>query len=173
MKTSRITVKELSILSGYSVSTVSKALNDKQDISQDVSEYIKTLAKKYNYVPNKYALALRGIKAKSIAIVLTSVTINEYSKALHYIQQGAEAKNYRVLLYQTFNSKRKQNNLINSLDDGSIDGIFLISDDSKEDSNYRLKNIPLIRLNINESLTDKEIKELSYHSFNKFLKQSF
>lgn len=173
MKTSRITVKELSELSGYSVSTVSKALNNKKEISTEVCDYIKTLAKEYNYIPNKYALALRGIKTKSIAVVLPSVMINEYNRVLYYLQQAADTKNFRVVLYQTFNSKGQPNKYINSLDDGSIDGVFLISNKSNKTVDYKGSNIPLIRLDVNPHNTEKEIKELSYYNFYKFLKQGF
>lgn len=170
LKTSRITMKELSELSGYSVSTVSKALNGKQDISPDATEYIKSLAKKFNYVPNKFALALRGIKTKSIAVVIPEVTLNHYSKMLYHLQEIAEIKGYRVILFQTFHNEKKQYKCINSLNDGSIDGVFLISDTPKENSNLRLKNTPLIQLGVNQFNTDKEIKELSSSGFSKFLK---
>ena len=163
-------MKELSELSGYSVSTVSKALNGKQDISPDATEYIKSLAKKFNYVPNKFALALRGIKTKSIAIVIPEVTLSHYSKTLYYLQEIAEIKGYRVILFQTFHCSKKQNKCINSLNDGSIDGVFLVSESEHNLRADKLKNTPLIQLGVNQFHSSEEIKELSSSGFNTFLR---
>ena len=89
---------------------------------------------------------------------------------LYHLQEIAEIKGYRVILFQTFHNEKKQYKCINSLNDGSIDGVFLISDTSKENSDLRLKNTPLIQLGVNQFNTDKEIKELSSSGFSKFLK---
>ncbi|WP_084221520.1 LacI family DNA-binding transcriptional regulator [Winogradskyella sp. PG-2] len=57
--TAAVTIKEISSLSGYSISTVSKALNNKLEISKATREIIKSIAKRHNYVPNNYAVSLR------------------------------------------------------------------------------------------------------------------
>lgn len=44
--TSEVNMKQLSQMSGYSISTVSKALNDKNDISQETINKIKDLLKR-------------------------------------------------------------------------------------------------------------------------------
>ena len=68
-----MTIREISILSGYSVSTVSKALNNKTDISEGTKTMIKRIAKEHNYVPNKYAVALRKKRIQLIAVILPKV----------------------------------------------------------------------------------------------------
>jgi len=59
-----VNLKKISTLSGFSVSTVSKALNNKKDISSVTREAIQGIAKKHNYVPNFSALALRKQRSK-------------------------------------------------------------------------------------------------------------
>ena len=51
-------IKDIAKLCGVSVATVSKALNDKADISEDTKQHIKQVAKQMGYVPQYYARAI-------------------------------------------------------------------------------------------------------------------
>ena len=53
-----ITLKQLALELNVSVSTVSKALNNSDEISQDTIERVQNLANKLNYKRNKIALSL-------------------------------------------------------------------------------------------------------------------
>ena len=169
MKSSTVTIKELSFLSGYSVSTVSKAMNDKIDVSIAARNSIKAIAEKINYVPNNYAVALRVKKSQSIAVVLPKVTQRSYNQALCYLQKSAENFGYRVLLFQSFNSHSKEKEYIKSLNDGSTDGIIIISKGNKDVSDYALNSIPIELLHIKDNQSPEEIKTLSFNSLTKLI----
>ena len=68
------TLKQMSVLSGCSISTVSKALNDKYDVSKATRVKIQELARDYNYIPNNAAVALRKKKSKTLAIIVPQIT---------------------------------------------------------------------------------------------------
>ncbi|WP_422105482.1 LacI family DNA-binding transcriptional regulator [Winogradskyella sp.] len=165
-----LTIKEISSMSGYSVSTVSKALNDKNDISLETRNTIKGIARKFNYIPNNYALALRGKKKKSIAIILPTVTISKYNQALYHLQRKAINAGFRVLLYQTFNSSKSESNYIKSLNDGSVDGIFIISNASETRPQGNLLKTPIIPINLNGRLSTKNIERLTDNGLSEFVK---
>ncbi|WP_233530580.1 LacI family DNA-binding transcriptional regulator [Gelidibacter salicanalis] len=86
MHQAAITLKKISRLSGYSVSTVSKALNDKKDMSTETRETILNIAKKYNYVPNYYAIALRKQQTKTLAVIIPHSSEQFYGDLLSEIQ---------------------------------------------------------------------------------------
>lgn len=169
MGSAAFTIKELSSLSGYSVSTVSKALNDKEDVSIATRNIIKAMAKKFNYVPNNYAVALRVKKKQSIAVVLPMVTQKSYNQALYFLQKSAEDFGYRILLYQSFNSSSKEINYIKGLNDGSTDGIILISENNKNLTNYTNHSIPIELLVVKDYQSQIEIEEHSHNSLNRLL----
>jgi len=54
-----ITLKKLAEQLNVSVSTVSKALNDSSEISEETIIRVKELAKHYNYQPNRIAQSLQ------------------------------------------------------------------------------------------------------------------
>ena len=173
MKSSAVTIKQLSSLSGYSISTVSKALNNRLDISKATRETIKTIAEQHNYVPNNYAVSLRMQQTKSVAVIVPKVTEQCYSHVLCHLQKSAESFGYRILFYQSFNSYTKEVNYIKSLSDGSIDGIIIVSKDNREVSDYANNSIPMELLNITENLSLEDIKIQSLKSLSNLLKAQF
>ncbi len=58
----RITLKVIAKEFGVSISTVSKALKNSNEISEELREKIKAFADYYNYKPNSVALQLRNQK---------------------------------------------------------------------------------------------------------------
>ncbi|WP_179008529.1 LacI family DNA-binding transcriptional regulator [Winogradskyella forsetii] len=168
MKRSAVTIKQLSSLSGYSISTVSKALNDKHEISRATRDTIKTIAKQHNYVPNNYAVSLRMQKTGSIAVILPEVTQSCYSHSLCHLQKSAENFGYRILFYQSFSSRTKTLNHIKCLSDGSIDGILVISAEEQR-LEYKSHSFPIESIIINSDQTLEEIKQSSLKSLIKVL----
>jgi len=170
LKSSAVTIKELSFLSGYSISTVSKALNNKHEISKATRDTIKTIAEQYNYVPNNYAVSLRMQKTGSIAVIIPEITEICYSHSLSHLQKSAESFGYRILFYQSFNSSTKELNYIKSLSDGSIDGIIVVSSEHKHKSQYTNSSFPIEFVNIDRHHSIEDIKQRSHLSLVNVLK---
>ena len=69
-------ITELAKKIGLSITTVSRALGDYDDVSQKTKEKIKKMAKKYNYVPNPYASNLASRKRNIVGFVLPVYGLN-------------------------------------------------------------------------------------------------
>jgi len=120
-----ITLKQISHLSGFSISTVSKALNDKFDISNKTKGKIQELAKSFNYVRNNSALALKIKRTKIIAIIVPQIN-SIYSGIISSIEENAFQKGYRILILQSLKSEERELECINNVRDGSVDGLVII-----------------------------------------------
>jgi len=128
-----MTIKELSNITGYSVSTVSKALNNKGDVSSRTRETIHKEAKRYNYRPNRMAVSLRIKKNKTVAVALPCLRISCFSEALHCIQKYADERGYKVVFYQYGLDKNLLDPFLKFLDTSMIEGLLvLLSDDLEE-----------------------------------------
>lgn len=62
-------LKDISKVCGVSVATVSKALNDQNDIGEDTKQYIKKVARELGYSPNLAARALKTSKTYGIGVL--------------------------------------------------------------------------------------------------------
>ena len=69
-----VNLKDLSKASGVSVGTVSRALNDKNEVSADTAKRIRQLAQELGYVPNRAGKALSAQKnLNTVGILLPSI----------------------------------------------------------------------------------------------------
>ena len=166
-----ITLKDLSTLSGFSVSTISKALNDKVDISAKTRQRIRSIAKEYNYVPNTYAVGLRKKKTKVIAVILPQVNKSFYSSFLYSIQKKASNYGYRLFLFQSFEEDAKEREYLNSINDGSVDGAIVLSLNKKENKQLENAIFPIEHVELSEEKREDVLKQYCLNKFNSLLKK--
>ena len=171
-----ITLKHISQISGYSISTVSKALNNRSDVSKQAKFKISKIAKSNNYIPNNTALALRSKKTKIIAVIIPHINSTLYGEVLSGIQVIAFNKGYKVLILQTFGYKKRESECINEVMDGSVDGIIIIKLYKKTNVSPSIINgtmfpSSLIYIDVKPSMSIYEIKALAEESLNRLLLQ--
>ena len=173
MLQSATTLKKLSTLSGFSVSTVSKALNDKDDVSNHTKKLIQDIAKHNNYVPNYSALALRKKETKGIAIILPQITDKFYGHLLSEIQKHSFELGYRLVFLQTFTSKKTEKDCLKFINDGSVDGVIILSSSENKCLLEKFEGenaLPSIYIQTQEPTYDEfEIKCLAEDYFNLLL----
>ncbi|WP_378187338.1 LacI family DNA-binding transcriptional regulator [Aquimarina sp. W85] len=150
-----ITLKQISRMSGFSVSTVSKALNGRSDISARTTQLIQDIALRNNYIPNKNAIALRKNKSNTLAVLLPQVNDNLYSDTLCEIQKSAAKSGYRVLVYQSFDETSKEDAFLNDIHDGSIDSAIMIST-NEVGKRERYSSIPIEFIKVLKEQTQGE-----------------
>lgn len=150
-----ITLKHISKLSGFSISTISKALNGGYDISESTKLKIIELAKSKNYIPNNSALALRNRKTKLIGVIVPKINSRIYSNIVSKIQEKAFKQGYRILLLQSLKCEQKEFDCINNVRDGCVDGVILIKPHQKIE--YSLNKL---RLSTNSSSVPIVIEEI-------------
>lgn len=164
---SGVTLKQISNLSGYSVSTVSKALNNRHDIRESTRTKIQRIAEKNNYVPNNSARALRDRRTKVIAVIVPKLTVDYFNILVCEIQKKAFAIGYRVLILQSFDDPKKERECIRFVNDGSVDGILMVSNTTFQ--NVSFKTLPserFITIPIEEAAMDANtIKQIALRYF--------
>ena len=121
-----ITLKDLAKELNVSVSTVSKALNNSYEISQETIEKVQALATKYNYKPNRAALSLKNSKTKTIGVIIPNILNPFFARSLHGIEQEASKRGYSIITCISNESVDKEKKSIELLNNGSVDG-FIIS----------------------------------------------
>ncbi|TYP99040.1 LacI family transcriptional regulator [Tenacibaculum adriaticum] len=121
----KITIKIIAKELGVSTSTVSKALRDSHEISQETKERIKAYADHYNYRPNNLALQLRNQKTKVIGIVLPKIVHHFFSTVISGIEKIASERGYNIMVCFSNEDQQKEIETINVLTNGSVDGLIV------------------------------------------------
>jgi len=165
-----INMKQLSQISGYSVSTVSKALKDRSDISNDAKNKIKKLADFYNYVPNNAAAALRLRKTNIIAVVVPEINNIVYGHIVSSIQKFAHNSGYRVTIHQYNNLRGREVECVNSFRGGCVDGVVIIQSSKNNNINFNEISIPYeINILKDLNLANHEYNEIGVKIINRLL----
>ena len=121
----KITLKQIARELDVSISTVSKALRNSKEISEDTREKVQAFAKLYNYRPNNIALSLKNRKTKTIGIIIPEIVHHFFSKVISGIELVANKRGYNVIVGLSNESFDKEVINMDMLANGSIDGFIL------------------------------------------------
>ncbi|MDQ0338990.1 DNA-binding LacI/PurR family transcriptional regulator [Caldalkalibacillus uzonensis] len=125
------TIKDIARKAGVSVTTVSKALNNYQDIKPETRKKILKIARELNYQPNTTARNLVLRKTNTIGLIISGLST---SRSAHHflfdvicgINDQAYAKQYDVLLYGTNSESQKKMSYLDLCLQRNFDGVILM-----------------------------------------------
>lgn len=95
-----MTIKDIAKISGVSVSTVSRVLNNHPDVSEDVRRKVMAVVEEYNYIPNNSARALGQSKSDNIGLIVRGISNPFYTSIIHEIEQDIEKAGYTLVMQQ-------------------------------------------------------------------------
>ena len=133
----KATLKQIAKELNVSVSTVSKALNDSPEISEQTKIKIKEYAKLKNYKSNIIGLNLKNRKTKTIGVIIPDILNSFFAKVFSGIEKVADEKGYNVIMCISNESLEKEAHTLEMLSNGTIDGFILsVSEEAQKQNNY-------------------------------------
>ena len=120
-----IKLKDVAKETGFAINTVSRALKDKEDISEATRTHIKEAAKRMGYINNSLAGALRSGTTKSIAVILGDISNPHFSILVKEIERTARKHNYSTFIINTDESCDLEEEAIHSALGKKVDGIII------------------------------------------------
>lgn len=121
----KVTLKELARILGVSIATVSKALNDNYDISEETKERIRAKAKEMNYVPNVIAQSLKLKRTFNLGVVIPNITDYFFARALRGITKEAKENKFKVVISISNEELQNEVDSVNLLLNSRVDGILM------------------------------------------------
>ncbi|REE27644.1 LacI family transcriptional regulator [Winogradskyella pacifica] len=121
----KITLKQIARELDVSISTVSKALRNSAEISDDTKQKVQAFAKLYNYRPNNIALSLKNRRTNTIGIIIPEIVHHFFSKVISGVELVANKRGYNVIIGLSNESFSKEVINMEMLANGSIDGFIL------------------------------------------------
>lgn len=162
----KITLKQIAKELDVSISTVSKALRNSIEISEDTRQKVQAFAKLYNYRPNNIALSLKNRKTKTIGIIIPEIVHYFFSTVIAGIELVANKRGYNVIVGLSNESFDKEVINMQMLANGSIDGFILsIAKETLQQQDYHHftetinQGMPIVMFDrvVNEIACDKVI----------------
>lgn len=122
-----LTISQIAELAGVSKTTVSRVLNNKDDIREETRKHVRDVIREYNYRPNSAARTINNRATKTIGLVIPYEADYVLSNPFYYdvirgIAMEADSKNYHILLMYSPNGS-----YLKTVLEKRIDGLLLIS----------------------------------------------
>lgn len=132
------TLKILSESLGISVSTVSRALRNHPDISENTKKRVKDLADALEYEPNNYAVQLRTRQSNVLGILVPCIDNFFYDTFIAAVEEEARKQGYHVMIMQSRDSAELENANLLLFRKNRVSGLF--ASVSIETEDYSLFN---------------------------------
>lgn len=133
----KVTLKHIAKELDVSISTVSKALRNSSEISEDTILKVQAFAKLYNYRPNNIALSLKNRKTRTLGVIIPEIVHHFFSKVIRGIEVVANKRGYNVIVGLSNESFDKEVLNMEMLANGSIDGFILsIAKETLQNQDY-------------------------------------
>ncbi len=114
-----------------SVSTVSRILNGKGRVTDELREKVLAYAKEVNYTPNSIAKSLKFQESKSIGLVVPDVTNIYYGIIFSAIEKFAGRNGYTTILFNSDNTINQEDEFASQLQNSYVDGLIVATHGSK------------------------------------------
>lgn len=119
-----MTIKDIAALAGVSKATVSRVLNNAENVDEHTRQHVLKIMKENNYVPS--AMAQRLKKGNNvIGLIVPEVDDSFFGKIVHGINDILKKTEYTILLCCTDNNPRDELQALSVLRQQRVSGLFL------------------------------------------------
>ena len=118
------TIFDIAKQTGFSLATVSRALNNFHSIKPGTKAKILAVSKELNYQPNMAARSLVGGKSTLVGLVMPNSSAI-YSDVSGYFIDFFKERGYRSLIYRSYDNKEKQQANIDAMLKLRVDAVAI------------------------------------------------
>lgn len=148
-----VLLRDISNACGVSVATVSKALNNHNDIGEKTKEHIRQVAKEMGYSPNLSARALKTNKTYGIGVLfvdeaMSGLTHDYFSSVLDSFKRTAEKFGYDITFINSCKDQERSMTYLEHSRYRGFDGVVLacIDFDDPEVIELVRSDIPVVTI---------------------------
>jgi len=177
-----VTIKDVAKKLNVSISSVSRAFNDKYDIKKETRDRILKVAEEMGYYPNPIAKKLSQNKTFNIGVVVPEFVNEFYSEIVIAIQEVLMSKGYQVLIMQSDENPEQEfknvMTLIHNMVDGLIIGPTMESGNMEYYLEQQRKGYPIVFMSrVDESLVAPKVlfnnKKWSFFATEHLIRQGY
>jgi DNA-binding LacI/PurR family transcriptional regulator len=140
-----LTIKDIARMSGVSVSSVSRVINNSKPVNDEIRKKVEKVIKETNFRPNALARGLISKSTNLIGVIIPQ--INSISADLiNGIEEVANENGYNIILSNSRLDPKQELKALEIFKEKQVDGIILSSVDITEEHSkfFQDNKIPLV-----------------------------
>jgi LacI family transcriptional regulator len=154
-----IRLKDLALHLNLSVSTISAALQNRDDISEATRLRVFAAVKKFGYHPNSLARSLVTRKTNVLGVLVPDLSRSFFAEVLKGIDSVTSTAGYNLLVCNTEENAAREEEMFRMLLSNQVDGVLLASAHEPNDTVWRKV---LLGLSIPIVLIDRRLPGLNF-----------
>lgn len=141
-----VTIKDIAKLSGVSIATVSRVLNNRGGYSKKVEQEILAIARETGYIKNENASTLARQSSRTIGVIMPNLPTSFYEIIINSIEEYAGKKDYEVIFTHSGVDGENTKSSLNLMLSRRVAGIIIISVylDEEIESLITKRKIPVV-----------------------------
>lgn len=120
----RVTIDDVAKAAGVSKQTVSRAINDKGEISPGTKSHVLEVVSRLGYRPSRLAQAMNTQRSYMVGFVVPDITNPFFPEVIRGVQDSAVAAGYNVMLCNTDSNPQTELAVMDMLSTQGVDGII-------------------------------------------------
>ncbi len=149
------TIYDIARIVGVSTATVSRALNNKGYVREEVRQRIWEVAEELNYVPNSTARSLINKRSQIVSLIIPDISNPFFALVARGVEDVTRHFGYSLLICNTDGSTFREKQYVQIAREKQADGIIFIS--CQVSNNYLQEltsNLPVV-------VADRSVEDLS------------
>ena len=119
-----VTITDVAKAAGVSITTVSRVINNNPRVEKELADRVRKAIEELQYVPNIHARSIKGLRGKTIGIVIPSTYDNFFSNVLEGVLSAADAFDLKVLVFSCHGDASLENDCLKSAASSGISGLL-------------------------------------------------
>ena len=145
----RVTIYEVAKVSGVSLATVSRVINNSDIVSKKTKDKVNAVIKKLGYKPSALAQGLATSRSTTIGIVIPSANYVYISNMLSGMTDKAKELGYNLRLFTTSHDRDEALKVMEGVITSHVDGAIIFDDELENEELMQIASyaVPLVAIN--------------------------
>lgn len=122
---SNITIKDVAKAANVSIATVSRVINNHNEVSDSLVTRVNSAIDELGYYPNTVARTLKSDKSKTIAFVTSDISNSFFTIMARSIEDVISKYGYNLIVCSTDDSQSRELDYLQLLREKHVDGIII------------------------------------------------
>lgn len=141
-----VTLRDIALACHVSINTVSHALSDKSDISEETKRRIRKKAKELGYIRNRTATSLRFQSTRTVTLIVSDISNPLFAIMAKQIEQRLREAGYALFIMNTESNADTEYEAVVSAIENAADGIIICpnQEDTRALELMRKRQVPFV-----------------------------
>src|SRR5690554_1687177 len=145
-------MKDIAGLAGVSIATVSRVINNPEQVRPETREKVQNILEKTNFVANAVARGLVLNSTRTIGVLTVDIRDMFFAKVIYTIERCFKNLGYNVLLSNTGGEAEEKRRYIKVMLEQQVDGLILVGSVFRERTGNKHiltagRSVPVVLIN--------------------------